>query len=66
MIVGLFLVFPYFFLQGLPLTFKARALAVMLSAVLMLRHIDEDAAADRIMKALYDVLMKGTARTRDR
>ncbi|MCU1286489.1 MAG: Melittin resistance protein PqaB [Acidobacteriales bacterium] len=31
-IVGLFLVFPYFFLQGLPLTFKARALAVILSA----------------------------------
>ncbi|MCU1305951.1 MAG: Melittin resistance protein PqaB [Acidobacteriaceae bacterium] len=32
LIVGLFLVFPYFFLQGLPLTVKAKLLAIGLSA----------------------------------
>jgi isocitrate dehydrogenase (NAD+) len=31
----------------------------------MLRHINESAAADRIMRALHAVLEDGTARTRD-
>jgi isocitrate/isopropylmalate dehydrogenase len=31
----------------------------------MLRHLDEDAAADRIMAALSGVLVAGTIRTRD-
>src|SRR5207248_4235490 len=33
-------------------TGRANPTALLLSAVLMLRHIDEDTAADRIMKAL--------------
>jgi len=43
----------------------ANPTALLLSAVLMLRHIDEGAAADRIMKALSAVFTAGTARTRD-
>jgi len=43
----------------------ANPTALLLSAVLMLRHIDEGAAADRIMQALADVLEKGAVRTRD-
>ena len=43
----------------------ANPTALLLSAVLMLRHIDESAAADRIMKALGDVLTATTVRTRD-
>ena len=43
----------------------ANPTALLLSAVLMLRHIDEGAAADRIMAALGRVLTAGTARTRD-
>ena len=43
----------------------ANPTALLLSAVLMLRHIDEGAAADRIMTALRDVLSVGTVRTRD-
>jgi isocitrate dehydrogenase (NAD+) len=43
----------------------ANPTALLLSAVLMLRHIDEGAAAERIMKALGSVLTTGTARTRD-
>jgi isocitrate dehydrogenase (NAD+) len=43
----------------------ANPTALLLSAVLMLRHIDEGAAADRIMTALSRVLEDGTARTRD-
>jgi isocitrate dehydrogenase (NAD+) len=31
----------------------------------MLRHIDENEMADRIMKALGDVLVEGRVRTRD-
>jgi isocitrate dehydrogenase (NAD+) len=31
----------------------------------MLRHIDEGAIADRVVKALADVLREGTVRTRD-
>jgi isocitrate dehydrogenase (NAD+) len=43
----------------------ANPTALLLSAVLMLRHIDETAAANRIMDALGRVLMEGRARTRD-
>jgi isocitrate dehydrogenase (NAD+) len=43
----------------------ANPTALLLSAVLMLRHIDEGAAAERIMTALSTVLTAGTARTRD-
>ena len=43
----------------------ANPMALLLSAVLMLRHIDEGAIADRVAKALGDVLAEGTVRTRD-
>jgi isocitrate dehydrogenase (NAD+) len=43
----------------------ANPTALLLSAVLMLRHIDESAAADRIMAALNRVLESGASRTRD-
>jgi isocitrate dehydrogenase (NAD+) len=43
----------------------ANPMALLLSAVLMLRHIGEGAMADRIMKALGDVLSEGKVRTRD-
>jgi isocitrate dehydrogenase (NAD+) len=43
----------------------ANPTALLLSAVLMLRHIDEDAVATRVMAALGRVLIAGTARTRD-
>jgi isocitrate dehydrogenase (NAD+) len=43
----------------------ANPTALLLSAVLMLRHIDEGPAADRIMTALGKVLVSGEARTRD-
>jgi isocitrate dehydrogenase (NAD+) len=43
----------------------ANPTALLLSAVLMLRHIDEGAAADRIMQALARVLTGGQVRTRD-
>ncbi|MGC4084998.1 MAG: isocitrate/isopropylmalate family dehydrogenase [Vicinamibacterales bacterium] len=43
----------------------ANPTALLLSAVLMLRHIDEDAAADRIVTALNQVMESGHARTRD-
>jgi len=43
----------------------ANPMALLLSALLMLRHIDEGAMADRIMKALGDTLADGTVRTRD-
>jgi isocitrate dehydrogenase (NAD+) len=43
----------------------ANPTALLLSAVLMLRHIDETAAADRIMAALGRVLVAGDVRTRD-
>jgi isocitrate dehydrogenase (NAD+) len=43
----------------------ANPTALLLSAVLMLRHIDEGAAADRIMQALGRVLTEGRVRTRD-
>jgi isocitrate dehydrogenase (NAD+) len=43
----------------------ANPTALLLSAVLMLRHINENAAADRIVAALNAVLAAGTSRTRD-
>jgi isocitrate dehydrogenase (NAD+) len=43
----------------------ANPTALLLSAVLMLQHIDEGAAADRIMTGLGHVLSTGDARTRD-
>jgi isocitrate dehydrogenase (NAD+) len=43
----------------------ANPTALLLSAVLMLRHIDEGAAADRIMAALHRVLEAGESKTRD-
>jgi len=43
----------------------ANPTALLLSAVMMLRHIDERPAADRIMQALGRVLVEGKVRTRD-
>ncbi len=43
----------------------ANPTALLLSAVLMLRHINENDAADRIVAALNSVLAAGTSRTRD-
>jgi isocitrate dehydrogenase (NAD+) len=43
----------------------ANPTALLLSAVLMLRHIDEGAAADRIMAGVGRVLEAGGARTQD-
>jgi isocitrate dehydrogenase (NAD+) len=43
----------------------ANPTALLLSALLMLRHIDENEMADRIMKALGGVLEEGKVRTRD-
>jgi isocitrate dehydrogenase (NAD+) len=42
----------------------ANPLALLLSGVLMLRHLDEGAMADRVMRAVTTVLA-GTVRTRD-
>jgi isocitrate dehydrogenase (NAD+) len=43
----------------------ANPTALLLSAVMMLRHLDEHDAADRVMTALGQVLTAGDARTRD-
>jgi isocitrate dehydrogenase (NAD+) len=43
----------------------ANPLALLLSAVLMLRHLDEDAMADRVVRAVTAVLAEGQVRTRD-
>jgi isocitrate dehydrogenase (NAD+) len=43
----------------------ANPMALLLSAILMLRHIDEGPMADRIMRALGDVLSVDKVRTRD-
>jgi isocitrate dehydrogenase (NAD+) len=43
----------------------ANPTALLLSAVMMLRHIDEGHAADRIMDGLGAVLTAGSVRTRD-
>ncbi len=44
---------------------RANPIALLLSAVLMLQHIDEGDAADRIMRGLARVLAAGDVRTRD-
>jgi len=43
----------------------ANPMALLGSAILMLRHIDEGEIADRVVKALGDVLSEGRVRTRD-
>jgi isocitrate dehydrogenase (NAD+) len=43
----------------------ANPTALLLSALLMLRHMDEDQAADRIWRALGRLLEAGEVRTRD-
>jgi isocitrate dehydrogenase (NAD+) len=43
----------------------ANPTALLLSAVLMLRHIGESEAAERIVAALHKVLQAGQIRTRD-
>jgi isocitrate dehydrogenase (NAD+) len=43
----------------------ANPMALLLSAILMLRHINEGPMADRIMAALGAVLSEGRVRTRD-
>jgi isocitrate dehydrogenase (NAD+) len=43
----------------------ANPTALLLSAILMLRHIDEGAAAERVMAALVAALTEGSVRTRD-
>jgi len=43
----------------------ANPLALLLSGVLMLRHLDEDAKADHVMRAVTAVLADGSVRTRD-
>jgi isocitrate dehydrogenase (NAD+) len=43
----------------------ANPTALLLSAVLMLRHLEEEAAADRVMQALGRVLSDRRVRTRD-
>ncbi len=44
---------------------KVNPMAMMLSGMLMLRHIDERAAADRLELALADVIREGTSVTYD-
>ena len=44
---------------------KANPTALLLSAVLMLHHLNEDDRAQRIMKALWSALADGSARTAD-
>jgi isocitrate dehydrogenase (NAD+) len=44
---------------------KANPTALLLSAVLMLHHLDEDAKAERIKTALWKALADGGARTAD-
>ncbi|MDW8141495.1 MAG: isocitrate/isopropylmalate family dehydrogenase, partial [Candidatus Bipolaricaulota bacterium] len=44
---------------------KVNPTALLLSGVLMLRHLKEKEAADRIEQALYKVLREGKARTYD-
>ena len=43
----------------------ANPMALLGSAILMLRHINEGEIADRVVRALGDVLSDGTVRTRD-
>jgi isocitrate dehydrogenase (NAD+) len=44
---------------------KANPTALLLSAVLMLHHLNETAIAERIMRALWTALADGSARTAD-
>jgi isocitrate dehydrogenase (NAD+) len=43
----------------------ANPIASVLSGVMMLRHLDEDAAADRLKAAVFALLARGETRTRD-
>ena len=43
----------------------ANPTALLQSAILMLRHIGEEALADRVANALRDVFAEGRVRTRD-
>jgi len=43
----------------------ANPTALILSGVLMLRHLGEDAAADRVLQAVFRVLEEGEVRTPD-
>ena len=43
----------------------ANPTALLLSAVLMLRHLDENETATRVVEALRDVLTAASVRTRD-
>lgn len=43
----------------------ANPTALLMSAILMLRHIDEADAADRVQKAMLEVYAEGQVRTRD-
>ena len=43
----------------------ANPTAILMSALLMLRHIDESVIADDIERAMMDVFTEGTVRTRD-
>jgi isocitrate dehydrogenase (NAD+) len=45
--------------------FLANPTALLLSAIMMLRHINEDDAANRITRAMSAVLQEGQTRTRD-
>ena len=44
---------------------KANPTALLLSAVLMLHHLEEDEKAERVMKALWRALADDSARTMD-
>jgi isocitrate dehydrogenase (NAD+) len=44
---------------------KVNPMAMMFSGVLMLRHLNEDDAADRLENALADVISEGKAVTYD-
>jgi isocitrate dehydrogenase (NAD+) len=44
---------------------RVNPMAVMLSGVLMLRHLGEDAAADALEEAIADVIKEGRAVTYD-
>jgi isocitrate dehydrogenase (NAD+) len=44
---------------------KANPMAQMLSGVMMLRHVDEQAAADRVEEAIADVIREGRSVTYD-
>ncbi len=43
----------------------ANPTALLMSAILMLRHIDEIEAADRVQKAMLEIYAEGNIRTRD-